>query len=209
MMVHLCAQYLNNCPTEMPPGFSAWYANGGSTYFAPSFAVANIDGLPKGLLQYNSSAYSTSLIGNYSVDWILKVAGDKTGLPWMAYIGPKACHDPFHPAPWYADTWEAGWPATAPRPPCWNVSLATLAEHHPTISGRGPFGGQTASCIDKNFKDRWRTLLSVDDLVAAVVTLVDDELALADRAPCRRGRSGWQLQSAAGRHWHWWAGAPS
>ena len=43
-----------------------------------------------------------------------------------------------------------------------------------------PFGAQTASCIDEDFKNRWRTLLSVDDLVAAVVELVDEELQLAD-----------------------------
>jgi arylsulfatase A-like enzyme len=29
--VGMFGKYLNNCPTEMPPGFSAWYANGGST----------------------------------------------------------------------------------------------------------------------------------------------------------------------------------
>ena len=33
---------LNNCPLLPPPGFDAWYANGGSTYYAPSFAVKNI-----------------------------------------------------------------------------------------------------------------------------------------------------------------------
>jgi hypothetical protein len=138
-------------------------------------------GLAKGMLKYNQSGYSTSLIGNYSLQWIKKVASDKSGLPWMAYIGPKACHDPFQPAPWYKDTWEEGWPATAPRPPSWNVTQDALAEHHPTISCRAPFGEQTATCIDANFKDRWRTLLSVDDLIEATVKLVDDELGLADQ----------------------------
>jgi hypothetical protein len=81
--------------------------------------------------------------------------------PFMAYIGPKACHDPFQPAPWYKDTWEAGWPAHAPHPPSYNISQEQLSEHHPTISCRAPFGNQTETCIDQNFKDRWRTLLSV------------------------------------------------
>ena len=56
---------LNNCNTKIVEGFSAWYANGGSTYYAPSFAVSNIDGLEDGLLKYNATDYSTSLIGNY------------------------------------------------------------------------------------------------------------------------------------------------
>ena len=81
--------------------------------------------------------------------------------PFMAYIGPKACHDPFQPAPWYKDTWETGWPAHAPHPPSYNISQEQLSEHHPTISCRAPFGNQTETCIDQNFKDRWRTLLSV------------------------------------------------
>ena len=97
----------------MPPGFNAWYANGGSTYYGPSFAVANIDGLADGMLKYNHSSYSTSLIGNYSLAWIQKVATDGSNLPFMAYIAPKACHDPFQPAPWYTETWKEDWPAVS------------------------------------------------------------------------------------------------
>lgn len=29
--VGMFGKYLNNCPTQMPPGWNAWYANGGST----------------------------------------------------------------------------------------------------------------------------------------------------------------------------------
>ena len=120
--------------------------------------------------------YSTALIGNYSMAWIKKVAPGALGptrRPFMAYIGPKACHDPFAPAPWYEDTWEDGWPAHAPQPPSYNVSKARLAEHHPTISCRPAFGNQTETCINQNFKDRWRTLLSVDDLIAEVFALTE------------------------------------
>lgn len=93
-------KYLNNCPNVAQPGFDAWYANGGGTYYSPSFAVQNIDGLPDGIKKYGHDDYSTALIGNYSVAWMKKVANDRSGLPWMAYIGTKACHDPFQPAPW-------------------------------------------------------------------------------------------------------------
>lgn len=142
----------------------------------------------------------------------------------MAYIGTKACHDPFQPSPWYTDAWDPTWPAAAPRPPSYNVSMATLASHHPTISSRPPFSNSTATCecnramlprcvvppcscradrsaagmscsfrprirgfkghawawcgctlgIDTYFKDRWRTLMSVDDIISSVHQLVDD-----------------------------------
>ena len=40
--------------------------------------------------------------GNVSVAWIKKVAAAaKDGSqPFMAYIAPKAAHEPFNPAPW-------------------------------------------------------------------------------------------------------------
>ena len=39
-------------------------------------------------------------------------------------------------------------------------------------------GDETAVCIDRDFQNRWRTLLSVDDLIAATVALVDERLGL-------------------------------
>merc|ERR1711871_214493 len=75
--VGMFGKYLNNCPSDPPPGFDAWFANGGGNYFNPSFAVRNIDGLPDGSFHANESSrfgnYSTALIGNYSIEWIKKV----------------------------------------------------------------------------------------------------------------------------------------
>ena len=39
---------------------------------------------------------------------------------------------------------------------------------------RDHFGAETEACIDRDFKNRWRTLLSVDDIIAAVVGLLDE-----------------------------------
>jgi hypothetical protein len=63
--------------------------------------VENIDGMPDGSFQGNKSVYSTSIIGNVSLAWIRKVATSSSA-PFMAYIAPKAAHDPFEPATWYA-----------------------------------------------------------------------------------------------------------
>ena len=175
-------KHKNNCPPTLQPGFEAWFANGGGTYYNPSFAVQNVDGLPDGPFKASASSrygnYSTALIGNYSINWIKKVATEmksgKDTRPFMAYIAPKACHDPFEPAPWYTDVWLPHWPATAPRPPSWNVSRAQLSKHHPTIAVRDHFGAETEACIDRDFKNRWRTLLSVDDIIVAVVGLLDE-----------------------------------
>ena len=63
------------------------------------------------------------------------------------------------PAAWYKDRWDKGWPQTAPRPPSYNVSKQVLSKHHPTISCRDHFGEDTQTCIDADFKNRWRTLI--------------------------------------------------
>ena len=175
--VGMFGKYLNVCPETPPPGYDAWFANGGGTYTSPSFAVKNIDGLSDGMHTFTGTGrnYSTSLIGNHSLAWIRKVATDESNKgPWLAYIGTKACHDPFIPAPWYSDTWDLMWPKTAPRPPSYNVSQAALAKHHPTISTRPPFNTKTAQCSDTYFQNRWRTLLSVDDIIGDLYALLDE-----------------------------------
>mmetsp|Transcript_146131 Transcript_146131/g.207128 ORF Transcript_146131/g.207128 Transcript_146131/m.207128 type:complete len:535 (+) Transcript_146131:75-1679(+) len=175
--VGMFGKYLNNCPNVAQPGFDAWFANGGGSYFAPEFAVQNIDGMPDGSFKGNQSVYSTSIIGNVSLAWIRKVATGSA--PFMAYIGPKAAHDPFQPAPWYADYWDPSWPATAPRPPSWNISAEARSKHHPTVANQAMLDDNAAACIDKAFKNRWRTLMSVDDLIDAVFRLTD-ELGVTD-----------------------------
>jgi N-acetylglucosamine-6-sulfatase len=172
---------LNNCPLKPFTGVDAWLANGGGEYDDPSFAISGIDGLPDGLLKFDKnnterlnllgSQYSTSVIGNYSLNWVKKVA--KGSKPWMAYVGFKAAHDPFDPAPWYKSYWNDEWPGAAPRPESFNMTAQQLANHHPTVAAQSPLTPAVADCIDSTFKDRWRTLMSVDDAIGDFVEAVD------------------------------------
>ena len=172
--VGMFGKYLNNCPGNPPPGWDVWLANGGGDYYNPNFAVKNVDGVPdSGGREVGGfplgSNYTTSVVGNYSVRWIEKVAG--TGRPFFAYIAPKAAHEPFQPAPWYKNAWSAHWPTAAPRPPSWNLTAAQLANHHPNVASQAVLTNKVADCIDAAFKDRWRTLMSVDDVIGAVYAL--------------------------------------
>ena len=167
--VGIFGKYLNNCPPKAPPGFDAYFANGGGTYFSPSFAVENVDGFKDGMWQGSAENYTTSVVGNVSHAWIRKVAnGDK---PFMAYIAPKAAHEPFLPAPWYADHWEPEWPETEPRPVSWNSSFESRADHHHAISSVPMITTAAATDITRIFMDRWRTLMSVDDLIHDTISL--------------------------------------
>lgn len=97
----------------------------------------------------------------------------------MAYIAPKAAHEPFNPAPWYEDAWDPTWPAHEPRPVAWNASFAARAGHASVIPHNDMLTEQAATLITDIFKNRWRTLMSVDDLIYDVVSLCD-ELGLSD-----------------------------
>jgi N-acetylglucosamine-6-sulfatase len=176
-------KYLNFCPGDcgdecsgapIPEAFDAYLANGGGHYFGPSFAVKNVAGLDDGTYDAPADAYTTSVVGNYSAAWIASVKAGAA--PFLAYVAPKAAHDPFQPAAWYADAWDDAWPAGAPRPPSFNLSKAARRLHHPTVAAMGAITDDVAGCIDDDFKDRWRTLMSVDDLVAGIFDALGDAL---------------------------------
>ena len=168
--VGMFGKYLNNVPDKVPPGFDAWLANGGGNYIAPMFNTANLQfaGIADGKWHGTSENYTTAVVGNVSMAWIEKTVKEKK--PFFAYIAPKAAHEPFNPAPWYEDHWDDSWPATEPRDnPPWNSTRAERENHHGNIPTQPMISTEAASVITGVFKNRWRTLMSVDDVIAAVV----------------------------------------
>ena len=126
------------------------------------------------------SNYSTSIIGNVSIAWIRKVHAEDPSRPFFAYIAPKAAHEPFNPAPWYEDYWDESWPATEPRDnPAWNSSAEARRFHHGNIATEPMITETAAKIVTGVFKNRWRTLMSVDDLIGDVVEQCE-ALGIAD-----------------------------
>ena len=109
-----------------PAGFDAWLANGGGNYIAPQFQTHNIDGLPDGGWTGTADNYTTAVVGNASIAWIRKVAAAEPARPWFAYVAPKAAHEPFIPAPWHLDHWDASWPRTRPEPCLRRVDASSM-----------------------------------------------------------------------------------
>ena len=68
----------------------------------------------------------------------------------------------------------------APRTPDYNASADALAGHHWLIAQQAAITPAEGAQIDELFRDRWRTLLSVDDAVAGVVGALDELGALDD-----------------------------
>jgi N-acetylglucosamine-6-sulfatase len=83
-----------------------------------------------------ASNYSTSVIGNVSTAWIKKVVQEDAGRPFMAYIAPKAAHEPFNPAPWYIYIFY-GFSSPERDDGTGRSQASELAEHTPRFSDCG------------------------------------------------------------------------
>lgn len=180
--VGMFGKYLNNNPKEPPTGIDAYMTNGGGEYYAPQFDTKGVAGLAPYHMQDggwhgSKDDYTTAVVGNMSLSWIKKVATGPN--PFFAYIAPKAAHEPFTPARWYADYWAPEWPATEPRPESWNCSAESRKHHHGNIATQPMISEHCADYVTTSFKNRWRTLMSVDDVIDEVVQLVED-LGVAD-----------------------------
>lgn len=176
--VGMFGKYLNQNPHEPPEGIDAYMTNGGGQYFGPEFDTKGVSDLAPyhmkdGTWKGTAQDYTTAVVGNMSMSWIKKVA--KGPQPFMAYIAPKAAHEPFTPATWYADYWSPDWPATEPRPVSWNCSFESRANHHGNIKTQPMITEKCAEYVTTSYKNRWRSLMSVDDVIDSVVKLVEAE----------------------------------
>ena len=114
--------------------------------------------------------YLQAFIGNRTIPWLERVAADAAagGKPFFLYAAPHAPHFPATPAPWYAD---APLPSElAPRGPSYNASGAGKSW---AIRANQPLNDFTAAGIDTHFRNRLRSLMSVDDYVAAIFATLE------------------------------------
>jgi N-acetylglucosamine-6-sulfatase len=116
--------------------------------------------------------YQTSQIGNRTLRWLKDDALPKAKAegaarqPFFLYIGPHAPHFPATPAPWYQWDHPFQTELTAPRTPNYNYSDPSKAQH----VRQNPAFTDTVKCWeDQHFRDRWMTLLSVDEVIEEVV----------------------------------------
>jgi len=194
-------KFMNAMPKSIPPGYDAWMANEGGTYIAPTFQLYGAEGLVPGLVNdpkakcwgkdatgslygcytgtNDPSNYTTALVGNVSSAWIRKVVAEDPSRPFFAYIAPKAAHEPFNPAPWYEGHWDAAWPKQEPRPANWNCSSESRSNHHGVIATAPMLTEEAAAVVTGAFKNRWRTLMSVDDVISDTIRLCE-ELGVAN-----------------------------
>ena len=107
--------------------------------------------------------YQTAQIGNRSLEFI--AAARAAQKPFVAYLGPHAPHYAADSPPWARDRFEG---LRAPRTPAWNASDGQLgkAMH---VQQNPPLSAEMEEYIDVHFRDRWRAIVGVDDMVGLLV----------------------------------------
>jgi hypothetical protein len=92
----------------------------------------------------------------------------KQGTPFLCVLATPSCHGPFTAAPKYLGHFEN---QKAPVTPNYNASNVDKQWIMRKLS---PITADMAVGIDKQHNMRWDTLMSVDDYIEAIVTMLED-----------------------------------
>jgi arylsulfatase A-like enzyme len=176
-------EYDNEAPTHVPPGWDRWFAwAGNGKYFRYRL---NDNGT---IVKYGTQPqdYETDVLAADAQEFIASAAAD--GAPFFAYIAPHAPHEPNEPAPRHASAFPD---ATAPRYPSFNE--ADLTDKPGWITVLPELSADQVSEMDELFRRRLRTLLAVDDMVAALIATLETSGVLASTYLFFTSDNGWHF----------------
>jgi N-acetylglucosamine-6-sulfatase len=144
------------CAPHIPPGWDRWAAFGKPDYYNYDLYVGNA-GADATRVHYGTTAadYSTDVVASRAVDMIRSAPPG----PLFAWVAPFGIHSPTAPAPRYATA-----TCSPPRwkPPDWNE--LDVSDKPAYVQARPLLNGSRGKDISREC----RSLLAVDDLVAAV-----------------------------------------
>ncbi|XP_050410720.1 N-acetylglucosamine-6-sulfatase [Patella vulgata] len=171
-------------PSHIPPGWDWWNGLiGNSRYYGYSISV---NGTMVSHDHDYKTDYYTDVIHRSGMDF-LKLQ-DENSDPFFMMLSTPACHGPFTPAPQYSDVFSD---LQAPRDPIFNthgILKHWLIEHAIT-----PMTNDTVTTIDNIFRNRWRTLLSVDDMVEDVMNTLQSKNLLGNTYVVFSSDNGYHL----------------
>lgn len=167
-------KYLNqygtgNSPSSVnhvPPGWDDWLGLcGNSQYY--DYCVSD-NGVK---IQHGSDYaldYFTDVIANRSFEFLTNTTRDFPESPFFMMLATPASHGPDTAAPQYEDAFPN---ATSPRTPNFNV---WGQGKHWLMRYQVPMDAIQAEETDETLRKRWRTLLSVDDMIETLVSMLDE-----------------------------------
>jgi len=146
---------------QVPVGWDQWVGLVGNSKFY-NYTLSRNGVAEKHADNYEED-YLTDLLGREATSFLSSTDPSR---PFLMVLATPASHAPFTPAPQYADEFSD---MEAPRLPSYNQE--GNGKHW--FLRQPPLSEPALQEVDKVFRDRLRTLLSVDDLVEHVVGLVD------------------------------------
>jgi N-acetylglucosamine-6-sulfatase len=166
----LAGKYLNRYPkgaaeSHVPPGWDEWSAfassdedEGGSYY---SGYALNEDGR---IVVYGQqpSAYSTDVLAARATDFVARTSA--AGGPFFLYIAPYAPHGPSTPASRHTEAFSD---LQAPRVPSFDE--ADVDDKPAWVQALPPLNDEQIALLDDRYRQRLRSLLAVDEMVASLV----------------------------------------
>ncbi|XP_026314226.1 N-acetylglucosamine-6-sulfatase-like [Hyposmocoma kahamanoa] len=150
--------------SHVPPGWTEWHGLvGNSVYY--NYTISN-DGVPT----YSTDLYLTDVIRNLGISYI---ENQTDSTPFLMVLAPPAPHQPFTPAPRHFGRFSN---ITAVRHP--NFNIAVNDKHWLMSMPPSPLPETMMPELDRVYRSRWETLLSVDDMVADIINALDTQSLL-------------------------------
>ncbi|XP_033106492.1 N-acetylglucosamine-6-sulfatase-like isoform X2 [Anneissia japonica] len=150
---------------HIPPGWDWWIGLvKNSVYYNYTLSV---NGTAEAHHDDYEKDYLTDVIKNRSLEFLDKRDSSK---PFFLMASTPACHSPFDSAPQYEEEFKD---KNAPRGPSFNKHGGD--KHWLIRRAKNPMSNVSLQYVDSTFKKRWRTLLSVDDMVEAIVNSLTEK----------------------------------
>ncbi|XP_034977101.1 N-acetylglucosamine-6-sulfatase isoform X1 [Zootoca vivipara] len=142
----------------MPPGWSYWLGLvGNSKYYNYTLSV---NGHEEKHGEHYEEDYLTDIITNRSLQFLEKLSHP----PFLMVLAPPAPHSPWTAAPHYKSAYSS---IKAPRNGSFNVHGKD--KHWLIRQAKTPMSNTSIEFLDNVYRERWQTLLSVDDMVEKVL----------------------------------------
>ncbi|XP_035476643.1 N-acetylglucosamine-6-sulfatase [Scophthalmus maximus] len=144
---------------HVPPGWNYWVGlEKNSKYYNYTLSI---NGKAKTHGADYSKDYLTDVLANMSLDFLQVKSSFQ---PFFMMVSTPAPHSPWTAAPQYQGSFNT---TKAPRDPNFNVHGKD--KHWLIRQAKTPMSNASVQFLDDAFRKRWRTLLSVDDLVEKIV----------------------------------------
>ena len=152
--------------SHVPPGWDWWIGLvGNSRYYNYTLSI---NGKAKHHGDHFATDYLTDVIRRRAISFLDKMyKSQKDDSPFLMMLAPPAAHAPFTPAP---ENKEKFTNITAPRTEAFNRDTSKdPAKHWLMMTKPRQMSDSTIQEVDEMFRNRWRTLVSVDNMVDKVV----------------------------------------